>query len=663
MAYSASHRTCEFKSQKSKANTIHIKRIAFHEITKDAILEALQHPRDIDFHLVKAQEARRVLDRLFGYDLSGLIWKKLRYGLSAGRVQSPALRILVEREKEIRAFIPEPFWVITALGAVQKKTKIPFTCSVEPTTQESADAIVAHAHHDTWHLSVITTTEAHRSPRAPFTTSTLQQSASSRLGYAPSITMRLAQKLYEAGLITYMRTDSTTISAQAQQDTLSFVTQTYGASYAMPRVYTTKVKNAQEAHEAIRPTNIATRNAGNTPQEKKVYELIRTRTLTSQMSDARIEKTKIIATSADANTPPFTTQGSRILFDGWLKADPASREEDVELPLLHEGEVITFSNIEAEHKQTEPPRRYSEAGLIKELEKRGIGRPSTYATIIKTILDRGYVTNENRSLRPTDTGEVVSDFLQKYFPSYISDSFTAEMENELDEIANGTREYTKTLETFYTPFNKDVIANNNIPKITNLGPAPETITCPLCAGPMIIKLGRSGKFYSCAKFPDCVGALTLEGKVLEAPKEIGEDCPNCKEGKLVQREGKFGLFISCNRYPKCKFIKKDDTIQEKNNTGVACPTCKKGTLVERRGRFGIFYSCSLYPDCKFIIKSKPTGNTCSLCGALMMEGTKTIPERCSNKSCPNHNPHLIGKTPSQKIKKGRVASKTKQTKE
>lgn len=644
------------KKQKTHPHTIKTKRIAFHEITKQAVEEALQHPREIDLNLVKAQEARRVLDRLFGYDLSGLIWKKLRYGLSAGRVQSPALRILVEREKEIRAFIPEPFWVITALGTVNKKIKIPFTCSVEPTTQEIADSIVSHIQTDTWHLHTITTTETHRSPRAPFTTSTLQQSASSRLGYTPSITMRLAQKLYEAGLITYMRTDSTTISAQAQQDTLSFVTQTYGAPYAAPRVYTTKVKNAQEAHEAIRPTNIATRNAGNTPQEKKLYELIRARTLTSQMSDAQIEKTKITAICTHKDTPSLVTQGSHILFDGWLKADPTSREEDVELPIVHQGDAITFSDVEAEHKETEPPRRYSEAGLIKELEKRGIGRPSTYATIIKTILDRGYVVSENRSLRPTDTGEVVSDFLQKYFASYISDSFTAEMENELDEIANGTREYRKTLETFYTPFTKDVIANNSIPKITNLGPAPETIRCPLCAGAMIIKLGRSGKFYSCAKFPDCVGALTLEGKVLEAPKEIGEDCPQCKEGKLVEREGKYGMFISCNRYPKCKFIKKDDTIQEKNNTGVICPTCKKGTLVERRGRFGLFYSCSLYPDCKYIIKSKPTGNICPECSSLMMEGTKTIPERCSNKACPNHNPHLKDKKPSLKTKKIRLNS-------
>ena len=626
---------------KTKKGATKIERIAFHEITKSAIEEALQHPRAIDLDLVKAQEARRVLDRLFGYDLSGLLWKKLRYGLSAGRVQSPALRILVEREKEIRAFIPEPFWVITATGNTTKKEKIPFTCEKEPASQEETDHIVDYAKKGAWHIHEIHTAQAHRSPRAPFTTSTLQQSASSRLGYTPSITMRLAQKLYEAGHITYMRTDSTTISAQAQQDILSYISSTYGETYATARVYATKVKNAQEAHEAIRPTNIRVSHAGASAQEKRLYDLIFTRALTSQMSDARVEKTKITARCADNSVPSFIAQGTHTLFDGWLRADLASQEEDVELPFVSKQDPIIFSDIIAQRKETEPPRRYSEAGLIKELEKRGIGRPSTYATIIKTIIDREYVVSENRSLHPTQTGEVVSDFLEKYFSSYISDSFTAEMENELDDIANGKREYVKTLKAFYTPFNKDVMSKNDIPKITNLGPAPTDILCPICKGPMIIKLGRGGKFYSCAKFPDCMGARTLEGKVLEAPKEIGELCPKCKEGKLVEREGKFGMFISCNRYPKCKFIKQDPNAQQKNDTGVICSLCKQGTMVQRRGKFGFFYSCSKYPDCKYIIKSKPTGNICSLCGSLMMEGTKTIPERCSNKNCPNHNPHKL----------------------
>lgn len=633
----------EIPKSKSQAPKKKYKRIAFHEITKEAVQEALAHPREIDLDLVKAQEARRVLDRLFGYDLSGLIWKKLRYGLSAGRVQSPALRILVEREKEIRAFVPQPYWIITATGVAKNKKKIPLACEEQPITQEAADHIVNHARTGSWHISDIAATRAHRAPRAPFTTSTLQQAASSRLGYSPSITMRLAQKLYEAGHITYMRTDSTTISAQAQHDLLSHITQIYGSSYAAARVYATKVKNAQEAHEAIRPTNIKHTGAGATPQEKKLYALIFARTLASQMSDAEIEKTKITVTHTKEHLPAFVAQGSRILFDGWLRADPESHDEEIILPEVFKHDPVTLENIESQRKETEPPRRYSEAGLIKELEKRGIGRPSTYAAIIKTIIDRGYVQKENRSLKPTQTGEVVTDFLQQYFSSYISDSFTAEMENELDDIANGKREYATTLTSFYNPFSKDVSSKKDIPKLTNLGTAPEHITCPVCNGSMIIKLGRGGSFYSCARFPDCLGARTLEGAVLEAPKEIGEDCPKCKEGKLVQREGKFGTFIACSRYPKCKFIKKDPNGEQKNDTGVSCPVCKKGTLLERRGRFGPFYSCSQYPDCTYIIKSKPTGNTCPLCGSLMMQGTKTIPERCSNKTCPNHHPHKLKK--------------------
>ena len=250
----------------------------------------------------------------------------------------------------------------------------------------------------------------------------------------------------------------------------------------------------------------------------------------------------------------------------------------------------------------------------------------------------------SKALHPTDVGEVVSSFLEDNFPSYISDSFTAEMEDELDEIASGDRTYLKTLKDFYTPFIKDVKAKEKIEKITNLGKAPAEMKCPTCGGEMIIKLGKGGKFYSCERFPDCAGARTLEGKELEGPKDTGELCPKCSKGNLVTREGKFGMFTACSRFPKCKFVKKDEEQERANSTGVQCPVCKNGFLSERRGRFGVFYSCSNYPDCKYAIKAKPTGNICKLCGALMMEGTKTIPERCSDKSCPNHNPHKLDKS-------------------
>lgn len=627
---------------KATTTSSEIKRITFHEITKDAVIEASQHPRDINMDLVRAQEARRVLDRLFGYDLSGLIWTKLRYGLSAGRVQSPALRILTEREKEIRAFIPEKFWVLEADFLTKDKKPLHALCAVQPAQEKEALDIQSRARTAHWKVGDISESQQVRNPRPPFTTSTLQQSASSRLGISPSQTMRLAQKLYEAGYITYMRTDSTNLSVQAQHDILRHIADKYGPQYAEARVFKTRSKNAQEAHEAIRPTNIRMRNMGASVQEKKLYELIWERTIATQMVAAQLLKTKLTIVSNDPKIPEFEANGVRVLFDGWMKADPRSRTEDVELPEAKKSDPLALTKITVKGKETEPPHRYSEAGLVKELEKRGIGRPSTYATIIKTLLDRGYVEKEQRSLRVTDTGEVVNDFLNEYFTNYISDSFTAEMEDELDDIAQGTRTYKKTLEDFYVQFKKEVDSKKHLPKITTLGSAPESIVCPMCGGPMIIKLGRTGRFYSCAKFPDCTGALTIEGKELEQPKEIGEECPTCKKGKLIEREGRFGKFISCNRYPKCKYIKKDENAQIPT-TGVKCPECKEGEIAERKGRFGTFYSCSRYPDCKFAIKAKPTGNLCTLCGSLMMEGTKTIPERCSNKNCPNHNPHKLKK--------------------
>ncbi len=649
------------------------KRIVFHEITKDAVKEAMEHPRDIDENLRRAQEARRVLDRLVGYDLSGLIWKKVRYGLSAGRVQSPALRIIMEREREIRAFIPEAFWVINAevrptgdkKSADAGTPAFVVTCVEEPRDQKEMERIVdvgtKAGKQNGWYISDISETDTKRSPKAPFITSTLQQAASSRLGYAPSRTMGIAQKLYEAGLISYMRTDSTNLSQQALTQIYSTIESTYGKEYLSPRVFTTKSKNAQEAHEAIRPTDIAQRTAGSAPEQEALYELIWQRTVASQMAEARIMRTKVtanitaaaLAALGEKAIPDFTTNGSRVLFPGWIAADPEARGEDVEVPKVTKDEKLSLIAINTDAKTTEPPGRYSEAGLVKELEKRGIGRPSTYASIIKTIEEREYVVKEQKALKPTDTGDVVSSFLENNFAEYISDTFTADMEDKLDDIALGKAEYEKTLKNFYTPFQKDIKAKEKTAKATDLGAAPAEFKCPTCGGDMIIKLGRTGKFLSCAKFPECTGARTFEGKELAGPKETGEACPECGKGKLIEREGRFGKFICCNLYPKCKFIKKDAELERQNSTGVACPMCGTGMMTERRGRFGLFYSCSNYPKCKNAIKAKPTGNICAHgrdkgdgkgltpCGALMMAGTKTIPERCSDKTCPNHNPHKL----------------------
>ncbi|MEK7621661.1 MAG: type I DNA topoisomerase [Patescibacteria group bacterium] len=627
---------------KLKTKNLKLNRVVFHEITKAAIETALTHPRPIDDNLRHAQEARRVLDRLFGYDLSGLIWQKLRYGLSAGRVQSPALRILVEREKEIRAFIPEHYWVITALLETKNGDDITFTCSIEPKTAGEAETIVEVGREANWQVGKIEARAVARRPRPPFTTSTLQQAASSRLGLSPSMTMRHAQRLYEAGLITYMRTDSTNMNAGAVSDIIALAKKEYGENYAgTPRFYQTKSKNAQEAHEAIRPTKIQTRAAGGSDGEHKLYDLIWRRTVASQMTDAAGAETRVTALADNKTVPPFTAGGYLIKFDGWLRADPAAKGEEHELPPVSQGEALQLKKIESEGKQTTPPNRYSEAGLVKELEKRGIGRPSTYASTIKTILDRGYVDKISRSLQPTQTGEVVSDFLDTHFHNYISDSFTAKMEDELDEIAGGRLEYRKSLTDFYGPFHQAVVANKDIPKINNLGAGPAELKCPICGGDMVWKLGRGGKFLSCGRFPDCPGARSETGEAMQGPKETGEKCPDCKDGKLVERDGRFGRFIACSNYPKCKFVKPDEQVAAAADTGVKCPMCKKGTMAERRGKYGLFYGCTNYPACKNAIKAKPTGDICHLCGALMMEGTKTIPNRCSNKTCPNHNPQKV----------------------
>lgn len=627
------------------------KRIVFHEITKSAIEEALKHPRVIDENLRIAQEARRVLDRLVGYDLSGLIWKKVRYGLSAGRVQSPALRIIMEREREIRAFIPEAYWTLTAKVKTQGNAELELSCTEEPRDELIVKNILKVGRANQWVVREVKESEVSRTPKAPFITSTLQQAGSSRFGFAPSRTMGIAQKLYEKGFITYMRTDSTVLSLDAQKAAIAEITKRYGAASAEARVFKTKSKNAQEAHEAIRPTDMSKDNLGINPEEQKLYKLIWARTIASQMIDAKLARTTILANVRENLIPNFSVTGSRVILPGWLAADPDSRGEDVQLPKVSEGEPLILLSLTDEAKFTEPPSRYSEAGLVKELEKRDIGRPSTYASIIKTIIDRGYVIKEGKALKPTDTGDVVSSFLEENFANYISDTFTAEMENKLDDIANGERDYVKTLKEFYGPFTKEVKAKDKLDKITTLGDADPQHKCPKCNSSMIIKLGRTGKFLSCKKYPDCDGARTIEGLELAGPRDTGELCPKCGKANLVEREGRFGRFIACGSYPKCKHIKKDDTAALLNHTGVPCPMCKKGFMTERKGRFGIFYSCTDYPDCKNAIKAKPTGNFCTYpkadgttpCGALMMEGTKTIPERCSDKTCPNHNPHKLNK--------------------
>jgi len=524
------------------------KRVTYGEITKDVIQEAIKHPRKIDMNLKYAQEARRVLDRLVGYDLSGLIWKKVRYGLSAGRVQSPALRIVMEKEREIRAFIPVTYWT---LEARLNKEKITFDtkCKEDPTDRNVVDDILKKAKKEDWLVKNIKEATSAKKPKAPFTTSTIQQTASSRLGFSPSRTMRAAQKLYEAGHITYMRTDSTTLGKQALAQASKVITKEYGKSYVEIRSYVKKSKNAQEAHEAIRPSILSKMKAGKAGDEALLYDLIWKRTVSSQMRDAKIMRTTLFANITTDDIPDFKTTGMRVMDEGWLLADPESRSEENEIPALKVGDIIKLVEILDTEKETQPPGRYSDAGLVRELEKREIGRPSTYASIIQTLVDRGYVNKEGRTLIPTDTGDVVSSFLEEHFMEYINDTFTAQMEDTLDEVAAGTRQYKETMESIYTPFHAAVDAKADIDKLTTLGKADDQFTCPKCHRGMDIKLGRGGKFLSCDDYPDCDGALTLEGKELgeDGATSLGEH-PDTKENILVLN-GRFGAYVQLGKSP------------------------------------------------------------------------------------------------------------------
>jgi DNA topoisomerase-1 len=558
----------EIISEGNKGKKKDIKRISYQEITKEAVEEALANPRSIDQNLRKAQEARRVLDRLVGYDLSGLIWKKVRYGLSAGRVQSPALRILMEREREIRSFKSETFFVISADLETDNKEKFTAICEKEPKTKGEADKIYNAAKDGNWSVKEVTETGVKRAPHPPFTTSTLQQAASTRLGFSPKRTMMTAQKLYEAGYITYMRTDSLNMAGIALGQIKNVVASKFGAELHQIRNYKNKSKNAQEAHEAIRPAHFDNENAGHTEDQKRLYKLIWQRAVASQMKDAEMMRTKIITSASksekvfsDFSIPDFAANGSRVIKNGWLLADPQAKREDVLLPKVKIGEPLSLLNLNNEEKQTEPPNRYSEAGLIKELEKRGIGRPSTYASIIDTLGVRGYVEKEGKALKPTDTGDVVSTFLENNFEKYISDTFTAEMEDELDQIADGKREYEPTLREFYKPFSKDVEEKEKTAKLTNLGDANPKLKCPVCGAGMIIKLGRGGKFLSCEKFPDCKGMRNIDGSEIKEAESLGID-PATGLNVFVM-DGRFGPYVqlgnkdSENKKPRRSSIPKD----------------------------------------------------------------------------------------------------------
>jgi DNA topoisomerase-1 len=673
------------------AGIVDADRVVFHEITPEAVQDAFRHPRSIDMNLVDAQQARRVLDRLVGYRLSPFLWRKVRKGLSAGRVQSVAVRLVAEREREILNFKPQEFWTIEATlekervppafraklsGVVGKKDKL------EIPNETESERLVAALRSSAYAVEKVQTKAQTRRPAAPFITSTLQQEASRRLGFTTKKTMVVAQALYEGisidgegevGLITYMRTDSTNIASSALAEAREFIGEKYGKNFlpASPRAYTKKVKGAQEAHEAIRPTSVrrepdAIRRSLNNDQYR-LYNLIWQRMVASQMADALFDQT-----TADIHATPSSGAAAYLLkatntqlrFAGYRQVYIEGRDDDEEedlgtnpLPELASGDPLKLNKLDPKQNFTEPPTRFTEASLIKALEEKGIGRPSTYAPTMSTIQDRGYVEKDGRFLKPSELGFVVNDLLVDHFPDFVDAGFTAQMEDELDDVAEGDRKWQPVVEQFYTPLEKRLeVAVKEAPKQVQ-----ETDeVCPESGHPMIIRWGRNGRFLACSGFPECKYTRPLEGEGRSEPQAVEDPCPDCGktllvrqsrrgpfigcsgypdcrytrpmeaekgagsataqpqqtdekcpecESPMVIRSGRYGPFLACSRYPECKGAKPLPT-------GASCPK-DGGELVERRTRRGTFYGCANYPDCDFTVRNRPLPQPCPNCGALL----------------------------------------------
>jgi DNA topoisomerase I len=659
-------------------------RVMFNEITKSAIQKAFEKPLSVNLHLVDAQQARRILDRLVGYKISPLLWDKVRRGLSAGRVQTVALRLIVDREREIKAFIKKEYWSIDVNLAAKKPPQLSAHLAkkneenLEISNQAEADAIVATLDGTNYVVRSVTNREKKRNPVPPFITSTLQQESARKLRFSVKRTMMLAQKLYEGvelgkdegavGLISYMRTDSTRVSADALEEVRGMITERYGAEYRPEKAnfYKSK-KDAQDAHEAIRPTS-----ALRTPEsvasflaedEAKLYALIWQRFVASQMTPAVFDQTTIDvdAKGKDGADYIFRATGSVEKFNGFLRVykegkdakDEDDEEEKSKLPAVTQGEVLKFKAILPEQHFTEPPPRFTEATLVKELEADGVGRPSTYASILSTIQDREYVKKEGGKFTPTELGMVVTDLLLESFDDLFDTSYTARMEEELDSIEEGKLDWRTAMSDFYVRFEKDLdhaathmtdikrmerptdfvcekcgkpmvikwgkhgsfIACTGYPDCTNTREIAEegateqdeTVYCDNCGRPMVLKKGRFGQFLACSGYPDC--KTTKQLGEAQKPKDVplDEDCPQCG-GKLVKKYGRFGEFVACGNYPKCKYVKQ-------KTIGVKCPNCSEGEIIERRSKRGkTFYGCNRYPECDFVAWGKPIAEKCPDCG-------------------------------------------------
>ena len=552
-----------------------IKRIVFHEITKEAVEEAISHPREIDKNLVEAQIARRVLDRLVGYKLSPLLWRKVRRGLSAGRVQSVAVRLIVEREREIKAFKPDEYWEISCevkpKGKKDRNFIVSFVGTKDKKTEvkngEDAARIVGHLKKAGYSVSNVEKREVRKNPYPPFTTSTMTQAGARIFGWSAKKTMSIAQRLYEKGSITYHRTDSTTIAASAITKVRDFIKNTYGQEYLpdKPHFYKTTSKVAQEAHEAIRPTNLKVH--GEDVKSKKyghdaqtLYDLIWRKFVASQMVPSLYDETVIDVVAKNKENYLLRASGQQIKFDGWRKVIPSKKDEDAapELPDVSAGEDLKLIKVDSQQKFTEPPARFNEASLIKTLEKLGIGRPSTYAPIITTILFRNYVEKTEGKFFPTPVGVAVNDFLMKNFPDVFDYQFTAEMEDDLDKVADGKVEWTGSIKKFWSPFSKKLKSVGDHSKRVKIEVQKLGKACPKCKkGELVVRIGRFGKFVSCSRFPEC----DFTEKYVE---KVGMKCPKCKKGDvIVKKTGKGKRFFGCSRFPGCKWASWRNPKQEK----------------------------------------------------------------------------------------------------
>ncbi|TSC56638.1 MAG: DNA topoisomerase I [Parcubacteria group bacterium Gr01-1014_18] len=627
------------------------KRIVFHEITKKAIEEALKTPRVIYPHLVDAQQARRVLDRLVGYELSPFLWKKIRFGLSAGRVQSVAVRLVCEREEEIRKFLPQEYWTVEGLfkkiGATDESA-FPALLHAKNgnkldkfaiATAKDAEAILAEVKNKPHSILKIEKKETKKHPLPPFTTSTLQQEASKKMGFSSKQTMKLAQQLYEGikldkgdptGLITYMRTDSVNLSREIIDQSRSYIKSELGDKYLPSEAltYTTKSKSAQEAHEAIRPTSVERTPESIKdqlePRQYKLYNLIWRRTVATQMTDAVLAQT---AVDISAGVYSFRANGVILRFDGFLKIYKTMTKESI-LPELEEGDKLSANKIEPLQHFTEPPARYSEATLIKILEEHGIGRPSTYAPTIDTIQARGYVIkNEDKKFAPTETGELVNKVLVQHFPNIVDIEFTAKMEEDLDMIAEDKKSWQPLINDFYQPFKQNLVQKDKTVSKKELTEEATDKVCPKCGSPMIKKIGKFGKFLACSNYPECKTTAELSSEESGRPpmEKTDKICDKCGAPMAVKM-GRYGKFLACSAYPECKNIMSI-------TTGIACPKCGLGEIAEKRTKTGkIFYSCNKYPACDFSLWNKPTGEKCPKCSSLIILAGKGK-NKCSSKEC------------------------------